>query len=126
MRIFGPFNSGVGAGGAGTATSNATTSTELCGKIYGIYIRYNDSPPAATTDVTIATAGVNYPAVTLLTLTNAATDGLFLPRKAVVDLAGAAFASQSIAEAVPVDDKIKVTIAQANDGDSIDIWLFLE
>lgn len=124
--MYGPINSGAAAGGAGSATANATSTTQLCGKIYGFYVRYNDSPPAGTTDVTIASAGTTMPAITYLTITNGATDGIRLPRLAVVDTAGAAFAAQSIAEPQPIDDYLKVTIAQANAADSVDVWVFME
>ena len=123
MIFSGPLNTGVAAGGAGVATANATSSHPLHGFIAGVYIRYNDSPPAGTTDVTIATAGNGSPAYTLLTLTNAATDGLFMVRDNPVDTAGASLATTW--ENIPIADNVKVTIAQANNSDSVDIWLLL-
>ena len=126
MRMVGPINSGAAVGGNGVATANYTSTLPMCGVVYGFYVRYNDSPPAGTTDVTIASAGTNMPAITYLTITNGATDGLFLVRKPVVDAANAAIASLSIAEAMPIDDYLKVTIAQANAADSADVWVFLE
>lgn len=126
MRMLGPINTGAATGGAGVATATVTTPTEIGGRIYGVYVRYNDSPPAGTTDVTIASHATNFPAITFLTLTNAATDGLFLPRMAVVTSAGAAFADSSIAEPMPIDGRLTVTIAGANDNDSVDVWVFLD
>jgi len=122
ISLAGPFNSGVAAGGAGIATANSTTSIPINGVIHSIYVRYNDTPPA-TTDVTIATSGTSVPALTLLTLTNANTDGWFNVQHAVSDNAGAAIAATYIAPVI--GDSVKVTIAQANNSDSADVWFII-
>lgn len=123
MKLLGPFNSGAAAGSSGSATANATTTTRVSGKIEGIYVKYNDSPPAATCDVTIATQGTSPapPATTILALTDAATDGWFYPRANIHSTAGASQAS--VWDAISVDDKIVVTIAQANAADNVDVWI---
>jgi hypothetical protein len=99
------------------------------GRLLAAYVKYNHSPPAGTTDVTIATAGTNgAPANTLLTITDAATDGWFYPRHTVHDEAGAAITydgTREVHEAPPIFDKVTVTIAQANAADNIDVWLLL-
>lgn len=120
MSLLGPFNSGAAVGADGSATANATTPGVVSGLVMSIYVRYNDSPPAGTTDVTIATAGNRHPALTLLTLTNAATDGWFHPTVAQHDTAGAAVTDR---QTMLISDQIKVTIAQANAEDSVDIWV---
>ena len=125
MRLAGPYNSGIAAGGAGVATNNASTSTRLVGKVAGIYVKYNDTPPA-TTDVTVATVGTSpaAPSYTLLSLTNAATDGWFYPQVQIHTSAGAAIAG----EYTPflVFDFVNILVAQANNGDSVDVWFLLE
>ena len=120
--IVGPFNSGVAAGGAGAATANSTAAVKVTGTVMGVYVKYNDAPPAATTDVTVATLGTypSAPARTILAITNAATDGWFYPRVEVCSTAAAALGEYTL---IPIDDKIKVTIAQANDADSAEVWL---
>jgi hypothetical protein len=127
MKLFGPINSGIAAGGAGVAGNNATTAQIVRGNVIGIYVRYNDACPA-TTDVIIKTVGTTpaMPTQTLLTLTNKNTSGLFLPRALPQDTSGANLAALTIAEPNPVFDNINVAVAQANDADSIDVWLFLE
>lgn len=119
IDAVGPFNSGAGAGGAGVATANATGTQKLTGLLIGFYIRYNDSPPA-TTDVTIEAAGGALPTRVLLSLTDANTSGFFPVGAAQVDTAGAA--NGQYANLPLVRDLIKVTIAQANDNDSVDVW----
>lgn len=121
--LAGPFNSGVTTGGAGTSTNNQTSTVVLEGLVAAIYVKYNDSPPGATADVTVATLGTspNAPALTLLSITNAATDGWFFPR-AVEHLNSDATALTSHTY-LPIMDKVKVTLAQANDGDSVDVWI---
>lgn len=128
--VIGPINTGTTAGGVGVSTANATTSINIIGTITAVYVKYNGSPPAGTTDVTIATQGTSPapPANTILTLTDAATDGWFYPRHQVHDEAGGGVtydATNEVYEAVQVHDKITVTIAQANDGDSADVWLLV-
>lgn len=120
--IVGPLNSGAAAGTAGSATAN-TDHGLVRGGIYGIYVKYNDSPPAATTDVVISTTGDNAPSYDILTLTNAATDGLFLPRTVAHDLTGTAQTTYN--EIMPVHDGINVKIAGANSGDSVDVYLYV-
>jgi hypothetical protein len=94
--------------------------------VQGIYVKYNHSPPAGTTDVTVKTVGTSPapPTYNLLVLTNAATDGWFYPRVQVHDTAGSAIA----AEYTPllIHDLVNVTIAQANDADNVDVWFLLD
>jgi len=127
--ILGPINSGAAAGGAGVATNNAVSSHSVKGFVEAVYIKYNGSPPN-TTDVTIATQGTSArpPANTILTVSNANTDGWFYPRHTVHDETGTAITyngTREVHEKVPVDDYIKVTIAQANNDDTVDVWLLI-
>ena len=125
MRLYGPLNSGAAAGSAGSATANADSSIRLIGRVVGIYVKYNDSPPAATTDVTIKAIGTSPapPTYNLLVLTNAATDGWFYPRVQVCDTAGSAIANEYTP--LVLHDYINLAIAQANAADNVDIWLLL-
>lgn len=130
MYMYGPLNTGAAAGVAGSATSNATSTIVLKGEVVAAYIKYNDSPPAGTTDVTIATAGASNapPANTILTVSNAATSGWFYPRHVTHTEAGAAVTydgTNEVYEPPAIWDKVKVTIAQANANDSADVWLLL-
>ena len=121
IEAIGPLNSGVTAGGAGVSTNNATSDFTVTGQLLGFYIRFNDSPPAGTTDTTIAAISGTMPTRTLLAITNGATDGFYAVRAGAVTGANAAITDSSAM--IPlVNDKIKVTVAQANDGDSADVW----
>ena len=131
MKVI-TINSGTAAGADGSATANSTTNNPVFGEIYGVYVKYNDSPPG-TTDVTIATDGTTsgaHPAATILSLTDANTNGWFYPRIGVQTTAGAAmlFAAggTAVPGKIPTADFIKVTIAQANAGDSVDVWLLVD
>ena len=115
--------SGEAAGSNGSATANNTSSHIVTGQICSIGVTYGDSPPAST-DVTIATAGNNGPALTILTLTNANSDGWFHPRHVVDNNAGADIEyadGYSVYDKVCVSDNIKVTIAQANNPDTAEV-----
>ena len=125
MLDFILVNSGVGAGGAGAATANTTSAAKMTGLLLGFQIRYNDSPPGATTDVTVDAVGSVLPNRNLLTITDAATDGFFAVRAGAVTTANSAI-TNSHAPIPLVNDQIKVTIAQANDGDNVDVWAVVE
>lgn len=128
MNLVGPLNSGDAAGSAGSATNNTDTTAVVSGRVLALYVRYNDSPPAGTTDVTVATAGTQHPAVTILTLTDAATDGWFYPRAVAQDTAGADVTFDGTNELyteIPICDYVNVKIDEANAGDSVDVWMLL-
>jgi hypothetical protein len=124
MRLFGPINSGVTAGGAGASTANADSDIALVGEIAGLYIRYNDSPPSGTTVVTIATKGDDAPAGNILVITDAATDKWFRPSQQFCNSTGGAVAGAY--GGTLVYDFVNVKVEGANDGDSIDVWFLLK
>ena len=125
MKLIGPINSGAATGGAGVATANADTTIVASGLLYGVYVKYNDSPPAASTDVIVSTKGTSptAPTLALLTITNAATSGWFYPRANTHDAAGAAQANMW--DNFPVHDIINAKIQGANNDDSVDVWLMI-
>lgn len=124
-RLIGPLSSGIAAGGAGVATANASTTTPIIGELMGVYIQYNDAPPAGTTDVVLSTVGSEPfpPTVSFLTRTNSATGGWFRPALQLCDGTGAAIAGAY--GAVLLADFVNVKIDQANAGDSVSVWLLL-
>jgi hypothetical protein len=128
--MLGPLYSGAAVGNDGSATANQSTANVIEGRIVAVGIKYLDSPPAGTTDVTIATAGNNGPAQTILAISNAATNAWFYPRVATVSTAGAALlyaaGGTAVSDLLAVNDNIKVTIAQANANDGAEVWLLME
>jgi hypothetical protein len=98
--------------------------------VHAVYVEYLDSPPAATCDVTVATAGAAHPAMTVLSIANAATNGWWYPRAATHSTAGAAAlyagGGAAVNDRVAIADKIKVTIAQADAGDGVNVWLLMD
>ena len=124
LDFVGPLNTGLATGGAGVATANKTGTVPIRGKLLGFQVRYNDSPPA-TTDVTIEVTGGALPTRTLLTLTNLTADGFFPVRAGAITPVNVAI-TNSFVPLPLIDDKIKVTIAQANDNDSVDVWAVVE
>lgn len=124
VQLVGPYSTPASTGGAGLSTGNIDTGY-LRGQLVGVYIKYNDAPPAGTTDVTIKTKGTDprAPSYNLLVITNAATDGWFYPQVQVHTTAGAAIANNYTPQVV--DDIINIAIAQANDGDSVTVWFLV-
>jgi len=126
INLVGPINSGVAVGGNGAATANTSTANPIRGRVLGVYVRYNDTPPAGTTDAIIATAGNAAPALTILTLTDSATDKWVFPRLTPQGNTGANLAALTVLEPAPIADNVNVKIDGANAGDSIDVWLLME
>lgn len=124
--LLGPINSGAAVGGNGVATSTGITNVPVRGLIRSVYVKYNDAPPAGTTDITVKTQGTApaQPSITILTKANAATDGIFLPRMDSCKTDGTAKTTDL--ELIPVDDYVQVVIDQANAGDNIDVWLMVD
>ena len=122
MNLFGALNTGAAAGGAGVATANATSTVRVSGLILAVYVRYNDSPPAGTTDLVLTTAGSTMPAVTILSISNAATSGWFYP-VAQQHLASDGSLVSNEYNRLTIDDLAKITITGANNADSIDVWI---
>jgi hypothetical protein len=126
LNVFGPLQTSAASGGAGVATGTITSGSQISGRVVGAYVKYLDSPPAGTADVVIETAGVNHPVETILSIANAATDGWFYPKTAShLNTSGAAIANE-YQNGVPVQDAVKVTLAQANDNDYVQVWLFVD
>jgi hypothetical protein len=124
MGIYGPITTPAATGGAGAAAATIDTPNIVRGFIVGIFVQYNDAPPAATTDVGIKTnaAAGSRPSIPLLTITNAATDGYFVPEIATVTAANVATGGHSL---YYIDDYIQVDLAGANAGDSVSVWLYV-
>ena len=109
-------------GGAGTSGVTSDPRT-ISGRVIAVGLKYLDSPPAGSTDVTVemlANTDVA-PARTVLAVTNAATDGWFFPTAAMTG--GAAGDLQG---GIPVDGQVTVAIAQANDGDGVIATLIVD
>lgn len=125
MAVYGPFSTGVSTGGAGTSTANVDSGKIIRGFLVGAYVQYNDSPPAATTDVTIKTKGITnvLPSYNLLVITNLATSGFYPSQMAGVKSTDGTASGQYVYPYV--EDIVNIAIAQANDGDSITVWLYV-
>ena len=123
--LYGPITTPACTGADGSGAATVTSSTKVTGLVYGVYIQYVGDDPA-TTDVTVATLGTSpsCPSYNILVATNLATDNLFLPR-AVSHVATTGVAGATNDQCLPVEDFVKVTVAGANTGDIINVWLFL-
>lgn len=112
------------AGSSGSATGEAVTSRPVSGRLIAVHLDYVSQP--ATADVTLST--VSAPVQTILTLTDANTDGWFYPRVGVVGPTGAALtydSSEPVAEPAVVNDYLKVAVAGGNAG-SVVATLYIE
>jgi len=100
------------AGAAGSATAEGQTREPANGYLVAVHLNYTSQP--ATTDVTIATA--NAPVTTILTRTDANADAWFYPKQIVHGETGTALTGTAGGDRayIPVDDYIKVTIAQGD------------
>ena len=105
------------AGVDGSAAGNGTSAYPANGLLIAVYAGF--ATTHANTDTTITLP--NVPVRTILTLTNVNTAGWYQPRIALHDNAGAAVlyaATFPIYGEFPIDDYIKVAMAQATAGTS--------
>lgn len=114
------FDTGATTGGAGVSTATSPTK-QVAGRVVAIGVTYTDSPPA-TTDVTVRTKGKHGPVQTVLSLANANTDGWFYPQIETQTYDG----NPAFWSPYAIDDELEVVVAQANDGDSVQVVVLVE
>ena len=126
ISLVGPLSSGAAAGSNGSATNNTDSTRVLTGIVRALCVVYNDSPPAATTNVTVATQGtVPGVAETIYYKADSATDGWFYP-KTLFNLNTDGSAISSLYEFIAISDYVNIKIDSANAADSVDVWILLE
>lgn len=105
----------ITTGAAGSASGEGQSSQPACGLLVAVYANF--ATTHANTDTTITTT--HLPIRTILTLTNVNTAGWYQPRIALQDNVGAAVlyaATFPIYGQFPLDDYLKVAMAQATQG----------
>lgn len=114
------------AGADGSATGTGQTPAPVVGRVLAVHIDYS-AGQEATTDVTIAT--VETPTVTVFAKADSDTDTWYYPRTKIQDDAGADVTydgTNEVYEAVAVADYLKATIAQADNGETVNITIVYE
>lgn len=109
----------------GSATGTATSDHPLVGNVLALYINYS-AAQAATSDVTIASGS---PSMPILTRSNSATDGWFFPRAATCDITATASTfdgTRPVNDKIPVHDYVTVSVAQADDTETVDVRIVYE
>jgi hypothetical protein len=110
-----PVTVTITTGAAGSASGNGTSAYSVSGSLLAVYAGF--ATTHANTDTTITLPST--PITTLLTLTNINTAAWYYPRIALHDNAGAAVlyaATFPIYDKFPINDVIKVAMAQATQG----------
>ena len=121
-----PLSTITASGTNGSATGSDTTNETITGKVMGIYIDYG-AGQATTTDVVIATASA--PVVTILTVTNSATDAWYYPRTQVHGSAGSGLTydgTRVVIEPMAINDRVSVSVTGANDTKTVQVSLVVE
>lgn len=109
------------AGSAGSATGSAKTRSGISGRVLAVHFDFSASP-AATIDTTLATG--NAPVNTILSLANVTADNWYYPRVQMQGNTGTALTG--IYEPVPIADSLSVSLAQANNGDSVTATIIVD
>ena len=121
------FSTGAAVGDPGSATATGY-SPHLAGKVQAVYVAYQDSPPAATTDFTLSDAA-DPASEAIISLTDGATNQKIYPRRVTEKNDGTDIlytAGEEVYEPYAVCGPLEATIAQANAGDSVDVYVWLE
>ncbi len=120
------FSTGVASGGAGVATATGH-SVYVVGRVLAVHVAYLGNPPAGT-DFTLSDEGDPI-SEAIVSLVNAATDVKLYPRRVMQDNANNDVTfdgANEIYEPYVVCGRLEATIAQANDGDSVTVTVWLE
>jgi hypothetical protein len=121
------FSTGAATGGAGLATATGY-SVPVIGKIMAVYVNYQDSPPAATTDFTLSDES-DPASESIISLANQATDIKIYPRRVTEQNDGTDIlyvAGEEVFEPYVVHGRLEATIAQANNDDYVDVTVWYE
>ncbi len=121
------FSTGAAAGADGAATATGY-SAPVSGRVAAVYVDYQDSPPGATTDFTLADEG-DPAAEAIVSLANQATDIKLYPRRLLEANDGTDLTydgTRKVYGPYAVHGRLKATIAQANAGDACVVTVWLE
>ena len=119
MEVAGPFTLTVDAY---PATDASLDTSIVGGRIAGIGVKYDT---AGSVDLAISTKGNIGPAVDILTVSSANTDGWFYPVPSLVHANDSAITDQ-YGFAFPVYDNLTLALTGGAGGDSVEIVFLLE
>jgi len=108
------------AGNAGAAAGTVTSEHPIVGELLAVHLNFGGT--TATTDTTLAT--VHAPTKTLLSISNSVTDAWYYPREQMHNTSGSALTldgTQPRVGMIPVCDHLRVTVAQANADETLDV-----
>jgi hypothetical protein len=112
------FSTGAAAGEDGSATATGY-SVSVAGEVLAVHIDYQDSPPAATTDVTMSDEA-DPASESIVSLTDQATDIKIYPRRVTEKNDGTDIlytTGEEVYEPYVVHGRLELTIAGANAND---------
>jgi hypothetical protein len=120
------FSTGAATGSAGSATATGY-SVPVQGQVLAVHVDYQDSPPAGTTDFTLADED-DPAAESIVSLANQATDVKLYPRRLLESADGTDLTydgTRKVYGPYAIHGRLKATIAQANAGDSctVTVWI---
>ena len=121
------FTTGVAVGSNGVATATGH-SPQVTGLVLAVYVDYQDSPPAGTTDFTLSDEA-DPASESIVSLTNTATDQKLYPRRITETNDGTDIlyeTGEEVHEPYVVHGRLEATIAQANAGDSVTVTVWVE
>jgi hypothetical protein len=120
-----PLSTITASGTNGSATGSLTTNETIAGKVIGIHIDYG-AGQASTTDVVVSTVS---PAVTILTVTDSATDAWYYPRVQVHGSTGSVLTydgTRAVSNPIAINDRVTVSVTGANDEKTVQVTLVVE
>lgn len=123
-RVFLTTGPAVGSDGVATATGY---SVPVQGEVLAVYVKFQDSPPAATTDFTLSDEE-DPASESIISLTNTATNIKIYPRRVTEQNDGTDIlyvTGEEVFEPYIVHGRLEATIAQANAADYVDVTVWI-
>jgi hypothetical protein len=120
------FTTGPAVGSAGSATATGY-SPHVKGEVLAVYVNYQDTPPAGTTDFTLSDEG-DPASESIISLVDQATDIKIYPRRITEKNDGTDIlytAGEEVHEPYVVHGRLEAIIAQANANDYCDVTVWI-
>jgi hypothetical protein len=118
------------SGGAGQSTADEIGAVCVQGLVRAVAFDFHSSAAGASLVTTLKTKGDHaVPSYNVIVMTNTATNVVRHPTAPAYDQANGAVvyaAGFPVRVPIPVDDHLEVTLAGANSGDVVDVYVYLE
>lgn len=113
----------TGTGTTGTVNASSSQVAGQNGKLYALYLDYG-----SVTSITNVTLALTTPLLTLVTISDNATDGWYFPRELPVNESAAGYTSgHAVAQAFPIVGDLRLSVSSSTPSvTAVTAYVFIE